>query len=1144
VTEGGAAGPGGPASLPPEADGYTLVSPIGEGGMGRVWRAVHRSSGRVVAVKTLRTEGRADPVMRRLMLDEAAAAARLRHPHIVQVLDVGRDERGVPFLVMEFVEGKSLASFRQGWPGWEVVARALDDVLDALCYAHGLGVVHRDLKPDNFLRETATGAVKIVDFGVARVADPLRDEAGPSGIAGTPLYMAPEQLGARDRVGPAADLYAVGVILAEWIGGAPPFAEDPAEAIRQKLAGAAPRLEPRLGLTVPDELVALIGSLLVRDPRRRVRFAAEVRQRLRELGPRVVDEAPRREAPSLHERPTELRKSPLEATMDVQEARTVIDVDGDSLPPPAKRTSEVEGARVLPVGRATRGGVIGRLADVPLVARDDERAALARAMGEVEALREPRLVAVLGPPGVGKSRLARWGFEEAERHGLMERLAAGYDVSETELAGGLRRGVLALLGSPGEPPGEARGETGDARGLPPATSPGEARIPPGWRWLAGADGALTFDAALLSRWLRDESDPGPREPLLAALDGALRAVAERRPLYVWLDDAGWSQDGALELAGRLMAEPAAPILVVLTMRDGTTTHPRVRAALDALLGRQDATSIHLEPLDVDGRAALLRASAPLTEELARALAREVDGSPVATLEALEDLLDSGQLVLRRDGVVDRLPGASGPLVRTRRNGSALAERVGTLVASLGPNAHRGESVLARAALLGAHFDEAALRACAGEEADLVDAVLDAALMHGVLRAEDRGAYGFEHTAMVEHLLRRVQDLLDREAVLRDVAEGLFTVYGDARGDVRARAAALFRRAGDARKAVVCACRAARAFARAHRRERAAEMLTTAREWLDADGVPALHPRRAALAMDEAYLAYFDLRYDDAAAALGRAEALFTALGDDVMVARCRCFLASVLFYEDRFVDSEALARESVSLASDDDPERALLGVFGFHLLAQHAALRGDFEEALAHERRSYVYASVRGGWRAAFTLLRVVDLEVITGDLDAAARHLAEALAAIAEVRDDELRWEAVDTEARLALARGDAAAAEVRPRLEERVRRVEQRGEGWALTALRLLQARYAAALDPPAAAVACADRYLEAAAAVSHDEPPTLAGVRELLLALERLDSMQAQEAAGRVREAREARERTYLERTRDTLPVPAASPREPRR
>src|SRR5262245_27142210 len=122
---------------------------LGQGGMGSVYRGLHHPSRQAVAVKMLRSGVARDTRRKRLLLNEATAAAQLRPPNIVELLDVGRDEEGVPFLAMELVEGLDLEGWAARWPGWPAIARAFSDTLDGLVAAHAAGIIHRDLKPAN-----------------------------------------------------------------------------------------------------------------------------------------------------------------------------------------------------------------------------------------------------------------------------------------------------------------------------------------------------------------------------------------------------------------------------------------------------------------------------------------------------------------------------------------------------------------------------------------------------------------------------------------------------------------------------------------------------------------------------------------------------------------------------------------------------------------------------------------------------------------------------------------------------------------------------------------------------------------------------------------------------------------------------------
>jgi eukaryotic-like serine/threonine-protein kinase len=202
---------------------FTLGERVGTGGMSEVWRADDHVLGRAVAVKALAVPLAADPLLRAATWREARAAARLSHPHVTQVYDYGEaslpDGTVVPYLVMELVEGESLADrLRSGPLPWTEAARIGAQVAAALAVAHRLSVVHRDIKPGNVML-TATGA-KVLDFGIAALVGGGSDTDGGR-LVGTPAYAAPERLRAAPAA-PASDVYAFGVLLYEMLMGHPP----------------------------------------------------------------------------------------------------------------------------------------------------------------------------------------------------------------------------------------------------------------------------------------------------------------------------------------------------------------------------------------------------------------------------------------------------------------------------------------------------------------------------------------------------------------------------------------------------------------------------------------------------------------------------------------------------------------------------------------------------------------------------------------------------------------------------------------------------------------------------------------------------------------------------------------------------------
>lgn len=256
---------------------YRLESEIGRGGMGIVYRATDLELMREVAVKVL-PETLSSPDARKRLLREARAAAALNHPHIISVYDVGEAE-GVPFFVMELVNGPSLSQVRPAeMPRIVNIAR---QICDALEHAHANNIVHRDLKPQNVLMSTAseTGSVKLADLGLALPSYAARiSRAGV--IVGTAAYMAPEQaLG--QQVDGRADLYALGVLLYELTTGRVPFkGPDPLAVVSQHIHASV--VPPRvLRPEMPRALEAVILRLLAKDPAQRFANAVETELALR-----------------------------------------------------------------------------------------------------------------------------------------------------------------------------------------------------------------------------------------------------------------------------------------------------------------------------------------------------------------------------------------------------------------------------------------------------------------------------------------------------------------------------------------------------------------------------------------------------------------------------------------------------------------------------------------------------------------------------------------------------------------------------------------------------------------------------------------------------------------------------------------------
>jgi serine/threonine protein kinase len=282
---------------------YRILEKLGEGGMGAVFIAEHLALHKQVALKTIHSNlgGHAEIAAR--FAREAMVSARIEHPGVVSAMDFGTLESGGAYLVMQLVRGEGLRRRLEREPSlpWTEACSLMEQIADAVAAAHGAGIVHRDLKPENVVlepSETSGVNVKVLDFGIAH----LRSEApelrtlAPNApltqlgvVMGTPGYMAPEQA-VGQPVDERADVYALGVMLWEFLAGRQPFSGSSLTEIIAKQFAPSPPPLPDQAQHVPHELSALIHQMLAARPEERPRSALEVRERLRTLrtaGPRA-----------------------------------------------------------------------------------------------------------------------------------------------------------------------------------------------------------------------------------------------------------------------------------------------------------------------------------------------------------------------------------------------------------------------------------------------------------------------------------------------------------------------------------------------------------------------------------------------------------------------------------------------------------------------------------------------------------------------------------------------------------------------------------------------------------------------------------------------------------------------------------------
>jgi len=257
---------------------YEVIAPLGAGGMGLVFLAEHQRIARRAAVKVLAPEFTGSPDALKRFFMEARATSLIRHPGIVEVFDCDVDANGCAYIVMEYLEGETLAAFlhREGAVPGRVACAIGKRIADALAAAHSHAIVHRDLKPGNIFLSTGCGAlapseceIKVLDFGIAKLlsGDAANDSLTRTGaVLGTPAYIAPEQCNDPKAVDQRTDVYALGCILFEMICGSPPFpGADVREVMVAHMFQAPPSVAERVAST-PPWLSQLIDEMLAKHP--------------------------------------------------------------------------------------------------------------------------------------------------------------------------------------------------------------------------------------------------------------------------------------------------------------------------------------------------------------------------------------------------------------------------------------------------------------------------------------------------------------------------------------------------------------------------------------------------------------------------------------------------------------------------------------------------------------------------------------------------------------------------------------------------------------------------------------------------------------------------------------------------------------
>lgn len=586
---------------------YELIAQVGAGASAVVWRAREPTTGLPLAIKVLTGEEEPDPDRLAAFRIEARAAGRLSHPNIVRLLDQGVVKAGhelgplvragAPYLVMEFMPGGSLTGLR-GRLGGQTLFEVLHGALAALAHAHAHGLIHRDVKPANFMF-AGDGRVCLGDFGLAwRSSNML----GNSGLAGTPNYMPPEQIRV-EVLGPPADLYALGATTWRLVTGHAPFGgRSVDEALDAHLHEELPPFRPVV--PVPPHLEAWLRIMLAKDPLQRFQRAADAAASLEEVR---MGRCPR-----------------LGATPVFQGAAW-----------------REEPAQPLPAGVGL--GVL-RIRQLPQVGRDAERREVWSELGAVHAERRPRMVALEGSEGLGAERLADWLMRRAEERGLGLALQVRHAPERARSHGfsGMLARHFGLLPLPRE---ERR-----------------AQLTRALRGIALQSEVSTVARLLGPAWLGEDTTLASPEERGVTIARVLTALCRERPVILMLESLQWGGGTLAELQQVLRLAPKLPMLLVGTYDAQLLGRsPVARELLSQLLAALPGGRLEIHPLTSQEQGAFLRQLVGLEPELVDHLSLRVEGHPDFALEIVGDwaargLLEPGPKGLRlREGVLPELP---------------------------------------------------------------------------------------------------------------------------------------------------------------------------------------------------------------------------------------------------------------------------------------------------------------------------------------------------------------------------------------------------------------------------------------------------------------------------------------------------------
>jgi serine/threonine protein kinase len=302
--------------IPESIAHYRIVKKLGAGGMGEVYLAVDTKLDRKVAIKIIRSDSLANEHLKKRLVREAQAAAKLDHPNICAIYDVS-ESGSFTFIVMQYIEGETVAERMEREPlSVELALGLAEQAAEGLAEAHARGIVHRDIKPHNMML-TQRGQLKLLDFGLAKqiVSSDSVDQDAPTAtllskpghVIGTMPYMSPEQVQG-EPLAPSSDIFSLGIVLYEMLAGTHPFRDKSAAVTMSRILLAEPTQTERFKTQVPPDVEIVLSKMLQKDKASRYQSADDLLTDLRKLPPAQSTDTTQTETPVITPRGNALNR--------------------------------------------------------------------------------------------------------------------------------------------------------------------------------------------------------------------------------------------------------------------------------------------------------------------------------------------------------------------------------------------------------------------------------------------------------------------------------------------------------------------------------------------------------------------------------------------------------------------------------------------------------------------------------------------------------------------------------------------------------------------------------------------------------------------------------------------------------------------